>query len=288
MICNKMNMNKLLIFTSVMCLALAVSCSDSVTLKVMSYNVRLDTSSDGDNAWEYRKEATLAMLEELRPDVFGVQEALPNQVEYISANAPMYDNVGVGREDGKSDGEHMSVFWNTETIEMIGWGTYWLSETPEEPSFGWDAACRRTATWTLMKDRRNGRKFFFVNTHLDHRGVQARKEGLKLLVDRISAMNPDSYPMVLTGDFNMESDHPSLADLNEIMTSTRTIAAKTDSHITYNGWGACTGSDGVENVIDYIYVSGFSSVPEYATIVKRYADKPYISDHYPILSVLEY
>lgn len=266
--------------------AVVMTACGSDALTVMSYNVRLDNSGDGDNAWGNRKSATIAMLEDVRPDVFGVQEALPHQVAYIHENAPMYDNVGVGREDGLSAGEHMSVFWNRETVEMLDWGTYWLSETPEVPSFGWDAACKRTATWALMKDKRNGKHFFFVNTHLDHVGVEARRNGLILLVERISAMNPEAYPMVLTGDFNMVSTHPSLADLDSMMTSTRKIAAKTDNHNTFNGWGRI--SDDEDSVIDYIYVSGFKTVVEYCTITKQYDGKPYISDHYPIMSVLEY
>ena len=265
-----------------------ISCSEAGgTLKVMSYNIRFDSPGDGENIWDNRKPATIAMLEDVQPDVFGVQEALAHQLEYISQNAPSYDNVGVGREDGVSSGEHMSIFWNKETVEMLEWGTYWLSETPEVPSFGWDAACKRTATWTLMKDKRNGKKFFFVNTHLDHVGVEARRNGLVLLVERIAAMNPESYPMVLTGDFNMPASHPSLTDLNGMMTCTRDVAPKTDYHITYNGWGNIP--DGAPDwIIDYIYESGFSAVNEYQTVTKQYAGKPYISDHYPIMSVLEY
>jgi endonuclease/exonuclease/phosphatase family metal-dependent hydrolase len=176
----------------------------------------------------------------------------------------------------------MSIFWNKETVEMVEWGTYWLSETPEEPSYGWDAACKRTATWALMKDKRNGKSFFFVNTHLDHRGALAQKNGLQLLVDRIAAMNPNSYPMVLTGDFNIYPDSPCLVDLDKVMTSARKIAAKTDNLDTFNGWGNGKG------VIDYIYVAGFSSVSEYRTVTEQFSQKPYISDHYPILSVLNY
>ena len=167
---------------------------------------------------------------------------------------------------------------------MIKSGTFWLSETPEKPSMGWDAACYRTATWALMKDKKTGKKFYFVNTHLDHVGREAQKNGLKLIVDRIASINPEGYPMVLTGDFNITPDNPGLVDLDKIMTSTRKIAKKTDNKGTFNGWR----TDREGGVIDYIYMSGFSSVPVYETIVKKYADKPFISDHYPIMSVLEF
>jgi endonuclease/exonuclease/phosphatase family metal-dependent hydrolase len=232
------------------------------------------------------KEATIALLEDVKPDVFGVQEALPHQVADVTEQAPNYKKVGVGRDDGVAKGEFMSIFWNVETMEMLEWGTYWLSETPDVPSYGWDAACRRTATWALMKDKRNGKKFYFVNTHLDHRGVLARKNGLQLVVDNIAAMNPEGYPMVLTGDFNVLPDDECLVDLDKQMQSARKIAKVTDNLSTFNGWGNKKPED--EYVIDYIYVSGFKSVPEYRTNMQQYAEKPYISDHYPIVSVLEY
>lgn len=169
---------------------------------------------------------------------------------------------------------------------MLEWGTYWLSETPDVPSYGWDAACRRTATWTLMKDKRNGKKFFFVNTHLDHKGVEARKKGLQLVVDKIAAMNPDGYPMVLTGDFNVTPDDECLVELDKQMESARKIAKVTDNYTTYNGWGR--NAPEKEYVIDYIYVSGFSAVPEFRTDIQPYAGVQFISDHYPIISVLKY
>ena len=279
-------MKKIVFCAAIAVLFSLVSCNKSSELKVMSYNVRLEHMGDGDNAWPNRKEATIEMLETIKPDVFGVQEALPQQVKYISEQAPLYKNIGVGRDDGVAKGEFMSIFWNTEVIEMIEWGTYWLSETPDEPSYGWDAACRRTATWALMKDKRNGKQFYFVNTHLDHKGVEARKNGLKMVLDRIAAMNPDGYPMVLTGDFNVTPDDECLVDLDKRMDSARKIAKVTDTKSSFNGWGKFTPEDSY--LIDYIYVSGFKAVPQFRTITETFAGKPYISDHYPIMSVLEY
>ena len=279
-------MKKILLVLAAASAIFATACGKSDELKVMSYNIRLDNAKDGENAWPNRKEATIEMINTLKPDVFGVQEALPHQVQYLKENATAYASVGVGRDDGVSKGEHMSVFWNKETVEMLEWGTYWLSETPDVPSYGWDAGCRRTATWTLMKDKRNGKKFFFVNTHLDHKGVEARKNGLQLVVDKIAAMNPDGAPMVLTGDFNVTPDDECLVELDKQMESARKIATVTDNYTTYNGWGNNAPEKGY--VIDYIYVSGFSAVPEYRTVIESFGQKPFVSDHYPIISVLKY
>lgn len=256
--------------------------NESEGLKVMSYNMRLGVGKDGTNSWQFRCPATIMMLEEFQPDVFGVQEAYDFQIKFVTEFARDYKCAGVGREDGKKEGEHMSIFWNKNTVKMIKWGTFWLSETPEEPSKGWDAACKRTATWALMKDKKTGKKFYFVNTHLDHRGAVAQKNGLQLIVDRIGEINPEGYPMVLTGDFNVRPENPCLEDLDKIMTSTRKIAKKTDNMGTFNGWGRAEK----DNIIDYVYVSGFSSVPEYQTITKKFGEIPFISDHYPVMSVL--
>ena len=256
-----------------------LQAQESEVLKVMSYNIRLGSAQDGTNSWALRYTATGKMLEDQKPDVFGVQEALEYQVRYIEEMCG-YESVGVGRENGKKEGEHMSIFWNKKTVSMLKWGTFWLSDTPEKPSKGWDAECFRTATWALMKDKKTGKKFYFVNTHLDHKGTEAQKNGLKLIVDRIAEINPDGLPMVLTGDFNIEPKNPALKDLDACMQSARNITEKTDDHATYNGWGKSS------TMIDYIYVSGFSSCPEYQTVTKRYEDRKFISDHYPIFARL--
>lgn len=265
---------------------LNTACNDARkgdTLTVMSYNVRNSKAKDGENAWDKRKEATAEMLDRINPDIFGVQEAYPDQVSFIAESCPRYIPFGVGRDDGVSKGEHMSIFYNSEAVEMLDGGTYWLSETPDVPSKGWDAACRRTATWALMKDRVSQRKFFFVNTHLDHRGVEARRNGLALIVDRIAAMNAEGYPMVLTGDFNVIPSDTALTDLNVMMKSARETAIVTDDRPSFNGFDQYEPS-----IIDYIYYSGFSDCTEFKVLTDQYAGKPFISDHYPVVSTLVY
>ena len=251
-------------------------------LKVMSYNIRMGIAKDGTNSWEFRCPATIEMLNAQKPDVFGVQEAFEFQIRFIEEYCSDYKSVGVGRDDGKKKGEYMSIFWNKKTVSLLKWGTFWLSETPDKPSKGWDAHCRRTATWALMKDKKTGKKFYFVNTHLDHKGKEAQKNGLKLIVDRIESINPQGYPMVLTGDFNIKPDNAALVGLDSRMQSTRKIAADTDNHNTFNGWSVKP----TDSVIDYIYISGFSSCPQYKTVTEKYAERPFVSDHYPIFARL--
>ena len=250
------------------------------TLSVISFNIRMGEGEDGTNSWQFRCPATIYMLRDKQPDIFGLQEAYDYQVQFIDDNMPEYKNVGVGREDGRHEGEHMSIFYNKKNISLLKWGTFWLSETPEVPSMGWDAACFRTATWALMKDKRSGHKFYYVNTHLDHVGKTAQREGLALIVERIREMNPDGLPMVLTGDFNVEPDDAVLDDLDNMMKSARIAAERTDNSGTFNDWGKAS------SVIDYIYYSGFSSCPEFETVKKKYENFPFISDHYPVKATL--
>jgi sialate O-acetylesterase len=254
------------------------------SLRVMSYNIRNSRAKDGNNAWEVRREATPAMILDLHPDVFGMQEAYQNQVDYILEKCPDYKMVGVGRDDGIQKGEQMSVYYDSKRLELIEWGTYWLSETPDVPSYGWDAACRRTATWTLLEQKSTGRRFYFVNTHLDHKGATARKEGLALIYNNIQKMNPDGLPMVLVGDFNVFPDDPCLTDISTLMNSARFQSREADSIGSFNGFGEF-GMDTLEK-IDYIYFSGFASSHRFKVVTASYAGKPYISDHYPVYADL--
>ena len=279
------------IFTPILCAAVLLSSmtfeaaakkSSQDEVKVISYNIRVINSKDGENEWKYRAAASDAMIKDYAPDIFGLQEAMPGHLEYLNKALPKYVSVGVGREDGVSKGEHMSIYYNTKTIRLEKWGTYWLSETPDIPSKGWDAACKRTATWALLTVKSTGKQFFYVNTHLDHRGAVAQQKGLDLIVKRIAEMNPDGLPMILTGDFNVEPNCPVLAELNTRMLDARKTAEKTDSRATFNGWGSRA------IVIDFIYYSGFGSCPEYETIVRQYEGVPYISDHYPIMARLKF
>jgi len=273
----------LLLMAALMVLPVSVSAKKKTSnLKVISYNIRLGTAKDGDNSWEFRYPASSAMINDQKPDIFGVQEAYDFQVNYLEEACPDYKSVGVGREDGIHKGEHMSIFYNTKTIKLLKWGTFWLSETPDVPSKGWDAQCFRTATWALLKDKASGRKFYYVNTHLDHVGWEARKNGMKLIVDRIDKINPKGLPMVVTGDFNMRINRPEFDDMKKMMKNAREEAVKTDHHQTANGWG----KSGPDSIIDYVWYKGFSSCPEYETITKPYMGRQYISDHYPITATL--
>lgn len=266
-------------------LPLMVGCaSQNAALKIMSYNIRYGSANDGDNAWDNRKDAAAAMVLDQKPAVFGVQEALDYQLEFLKENCPGYEYIGVGREDGEHGGEHMAVFYDTKRIELENWGTYWLSETPDVPSKGWDARCKRTATWALFYDKSKKRHFYFVNTHLDHKGAEARKNGLALVVERIGGMNPEGYPMILMGDFNVHPEDPCLDDLRTKMLDAWVAIPKADVGATYHGWGKITD----DTPIDFIFYTGFKGGKSIERVRKEYLGVPFVSDHYPVSAVLLY
>ena len=258
------------------------SCNQQeVMLKVMSFNIRNAGAQDGENSWEFRKDAVAAMLEEEFPDVFGIQEAYPEQEAFILEKCPYYHGFGVGRDDGADAGERMSVFYNTDVLELLDGGTWWLSETPEVPSVGWDARYPRTATWAQLRVIDTGEEFFFVNTHLDHRGVEARKNGLAMVVEKVEKMCPGAR-LILTGDFNVEPGDETLSVLEGKMLDARTESPNTDDKPSFNGFGSSA------KIIDYIYYRGFAGVDYFRVVDQSFAGKPYVSDHYPITAVLKF
>ena len=251
-----------------------------VPVRVMSYNIRNAGAKDGANAWKKRRAATVEMLRTEQPDVFGIQEAYPEQESFILRRCPEYGGFGVGRDDGADKGERMSVFYRRDALELLAGGTWWLSETPDVPSVGWDAKYPRTATWAHLRHKATGRDFFFVNTHLDHRGVEARRKGLEMIVARIGEMSPGA-PLVLTGDFNVFPDDECHAGVNLMLHDARTDAPVTTDKPSFNGFGLMESK-----IIDYIYYRGFTSADEFKVVDATFAGKPYISDHYPIEAVL--
>ena len=269
-------------------LAIICACSSNIkrrteTIRVMSYNIRYDNPNDGENIWDIRKPATKAMIYDLRPDVFGVQEALVHQIRYIEENCPEYASIGVGRDDGKEAGEFMSIFYDRKKVKLYDWGTIWLSENPEMPGLGWDAWCPRTATWAIMELVATGHKFFYINTHLDHGGHNARKHSLDLIISLIKEKNIDNSPVLLTGDFNVTPDNTfALENLYSYMNNAAATAQEADSVPTSNSFGKREGK-----CIDYIWWKNFKSCKEYCVIRKEYDGIKYVSDHWPIIATLE-
>lgn len=193
-------MNRLILYLSALILLFG---ADSLVarnrpLNIGSYNIRCNNPGDGENAWPNRKERVKALILFHEYDVVGVQEARPEQMEDLQ-QMPGFASVGVGR-DGEAGGEFSAIFYRVDRIQVLDSGTFWLSETPEKVSKGWDAALNRICTWAKMKDRATRRVFYFFNTHFDHIGPVARHKSAELLVARIRETVGEKYPVFCSGD----------------------------------------------------------------------------------------
>ena len=259
-------------------------CTEKKTdliVKYISYNIRYANASDGDNAWDIRKPATKEMIEREQPDVFGLQEALIGQLQYIDSNFPQYSRVGVGRDDGKEEGEFMAVYYRNDKFNLLENGNFWLSETPDQCSMGWDAACKRIVTWAKLKDLDSEKEFYVFNTHLDHVGEVAREQSILLIVKRINEIvKDDKMPVLLSGDFNSNVSSPIFDPLKAEMNDSRAILPESEWIPTYNSFG-----NGNDTMIDYIFYKN-AEVLDFKTLNGDYG-KPYISDHYPVMAKMK-
>ena len=257
-------------------------------IKIMSFNIRTSgMDKDTPNHWDNRKEAVLALIKDQMPDIMGVQEAtFTNQWLWLKdkLKSAGYDGYGVNRQTGNESGagECPGILWNGNVIEKIEVGTFWLSETPDTPSKGWDANYYRTATWGLFKHIATGQIFFMVNTHLDHESTTAQIEGMKLIEQKLLEYEWD-YPLYLTGDFNVVSTDKALDGVREFMRNARTYATVRDTNPTVNGFGTSSS----RKQIDHIYYSDYLKAVEYYTIMDAYEGVTYVSDHYPIYAILK-
>ena len=255
-------------------------------LNVMHFNIRLSLDSDKENSWQNRKNDVIQLLNYYHPDVFGVQEAIPQQMTDLKTGLKIYDFVGVGRDDGAKKGEYSAIFYHTEKLQMLQSGTFWLSETPDQPSKGWDAAYNRICTYALFKTKKGGKKFWAFNVHFDHVGNIARENSAKLILEKINKLNPRNFPVVLTGDFNLTDKTEPIKIISKTMSDSFYNCRKPH----YGPTGTFTGFD-VNTVpkdrIDYVFTKGFGC-HSIRTINDRRENLLYPSDHFPVLAELKF
>jgi endonuclease/exonuclease/phosphatase family metal-dependent hydrolase len=271
-------------------------CEDAAPLRVMTFNIRYNTPNDGENAWPHRKDMAAGMILFHNADIVGVQEALRGQVDDLSERLPGYGWIGIGRDDGKDAGEFMAVFYRKERLRLLNESTFWLSETPEKPGMGWDAACSRVVTWGHFEDLKTGEKFYHFNTHFDHRGEIARRESAKLLLEGVSEI-AGSEPLVVTGDFNARPDSEPIEIITRGFSGNSGNSGNADKKLTdsksvsqhghHGPSGTWTGfkSAGApgDEPIDYIFIKNDVSVLRHGTLSDSF-DGRFPTDHMPVLA----
>jgi len=258
-------------------------CSTLVAQKMtlMTYNIRLDTNSDGENAWIYRKTFLCNQIQFYEPDIFGIQEALPSQVAYMKEYLAQYEYIGVGR-DPNNQGESSNIFFKKDRFHLLKSNTFWLSETPDKVSKGWDAAINRICTYGLFYDTVMSIHFWVFNTHLDHIGEIARAKSIHLILNKIEALNQNKYPVFFMGDLNLLDNSSIIDSLKNTMDDSRDITQNKPFGPTgtFNGF---QHSMPLTNRIDYIFLSKNNpySVTKYA-ILSDHIDMKFPSDHLPV------
>ncbi len=255
-------------------------------LRIMSFNIRLNTPRDSSNAWPNRKDLAASMIRFHHADLVGLQEALKIQVDDLAERLPGYEWIGVGRDDGRERGEFMAIFYRSDRFELLEEATFWLSENPDSVGVrGWDAAYNRVVTWGKFRDRLTDRVFFHFNTHFDNVGEQARRESARLLLAKVEEI-AGTAPVVVTGDFNcQESSEP-----YRILTDTTSTESLLDARfLSVHGHHGPTGTwTGFEvagtpgEKIDHIFVKGGITVLQHGVLSDSF-DSRFPSDHMPVI-----
>ncbi len=265
-----------------------VAAEDS--LRVMSFNIRYDNKGDGANAWPHRRDWVAEIIRDEKVDIVGLQEALDRQVKDLQERLPGYTWFGAGRDDGKTQGEMVPVFFKKDRFEVLDSGHFWLSTTPDVPgSKTWDAAITRMVTWLKLKDKSTDKSLLFANTHFDHVGVVARQESAKLMLEKLPKLAGD-LPVVLTGDFNSLPSSAAYATLTGkksvatwlLVDSRRASQTEpTGPDSTWNGFERIRP----EQQIDFIFTRGLTTQSH--AILETIRDGKFASDHLPVVAVLK-
>lgn len=256
------------------------------TLCVMTYNLRY-ASATPPNAWQQRRPLMREVITNVAPDIMGTQEGLLAQLQDLASDLPDYDWAGVGRDDGKTKGEFMAVFYRKARLEALSTNHFWLSDTPEIPgSTTWGNSNRRMVTWLKFRDRVTGGEFFLFNTHFDHQIQPAREKSAELVRKRIATLET-KLPVLLIGDFNAAAEANKAYEIltygNFFADAWTTATTRAGDGIgTFNGFqpGLRPGPR-----IDWILTRGAISVARAETVTFSRAGQ-FPSDHFPVATWL--
>ncbi|HBD42553.1 MAG TPA: endonuclease/exonuclease/phosphatase [Bacteroidetes bacterium] len=275
----------------------SMQISPSDEFKVMTFNLRYDNPGDGKNQWPNRKTFAADVVRNSGASIIGIQEGLHHQVVGLDSLLLDFTYVGVGRDDGETQGEYTAIFVDTTHLKVIEEATFWLSETPDRPSVGWDASMERIATYALVMRRLDrpgsssygNRPILVVNGHFDHRGETSRTQAVLLIQDKTEELRQfgamESVPVIVMGDFNANPSSEAIDVFSSFLTDAyhATISSPQGPVATFNGFEVIDGGyQEPEGRIDYVFMSDEFAVNSYAAI-NEVRDGRYVSDHFPIL-----
>lgn len=244
-------------------------------LMVGSYNIRYKNANDSiqGNVWTKRCQVICDQVNFMAPEIFGTQEVLYVQLQDMLKALDGYEYIGIGRDDGKRGGEYEAIFYKKDRLKLLDHGDFWLSETPEKPGLGWDAACIRICTWGKFqmnaKKKKDRTTFYFFNLHMDHVGIVARSEAAKLVVERIREI-AQGAPVILTGDFNVDQTN----EIYNIFTDSGLLKDSYEAariRFAENGtFNAFKTEYFTTSRIDHVFVSPSTKVEAYGVLTNSY------------------
>ena len=250
------------------------------TTSIMTFNIRLDNPNDNQNSWNNRKNELAGLIEYYHPDIFGIEEGLSNQVDFIKRHSSNYNFIGIGREGG-TKGEYSCIYYDTTKFELLYQTTFWLSDTPDTFSVGWDAALPRICTYGKFKNKSTNDTINIFNTHFDHIGTTARKMSAKLILSKLNQYELNSAKVIVMGDFNSTPNSEPITILKKRLDYGLEKSEKSfyGPLGTFNGFNNCST---VNIRIDYIFTKNIS-VYSYRHIDDKRINNLCISDHFPVL-----
>ena len=256
---------------------------EPVRLNVMTFNIRTAAGRDGANVWTNRKELVAETIARSSPDVVGLQEALEEQIEFLASRLPDYRWLGVDRglNGGRGLSEATPIFYRYRELTPIESGTFWISETPGEPSRGRRRASR-IVTWARFYHLGTGQQLVVYNTHFSLRQGAGHLRGTRLINERIAAL-PEGSAVVAMGDFNAVAERSetwTAATAHGLRDAWVVAKERRGPAITANGFGP--PPEGWDGRIDWVLVGGHVSVLAAETVVYSREGR-FPSDHYPVL-----
>jgi endonuclease/exonuclease/phosphatase family metal-dependent hydrolase len=252
----------------------------------MTFNIRYDEPRDGKDQWIERREDVARLLRQQRPVILGIQEGLHHQVTYLSSEfSGRMIYVGSGRDDGQQKGEFCALYIDTTVFRIQESQTLWLSEEPQLPSVGWDAALPRIATYARIRHIKSGREIWVWNTHFDHIGKQARIMSARLISEKARLLAGENTPIILMGDLNCEPHEEPYKIVHEDFVDSRFFGGISSSGP--NGTFQAFGKEDASRRIDYIFVKNLTVSTQKHEDQKRPAGR-YVSDHFPVLAEMSF
>jgi endonuclease/exonuclease/phosphatase family metal-dependent hydrolase len=263
-------------------------------LRVMSFNIRFARAGHSEEAVENnwadpnhpRRERVVRVIREAAPDLLGVQEARHEQIEDLRDALPEYEFYGIGRDDGKTEGEYSGIYFRKARFSQKDAGSFWLSATPEKAgtTFSFNKL-PRIASWVRLTDNKSNRELVLLNMHWDHQDKTAHETSATLVLERLATL-AKRVPVIVMGDLNTTEDTPAYklllrADVGLADSYRKLHPARSPDEASFGGWtGLSKGSR-----IDFILHTTDLN-PVAAEILRTSYDGRWPSDHYPVTATL--